>query len=178
MKKLLIFVLLLCLPLLATAELDRALLTDGLDCAVYLDVNQIDTVIRPLDQPFFGTVDGEGEMIAFIDYVEIPDRNGTFMRLTLSLVTNEPLNAEEMTIAFGKKSYTFDVWPVTTEYDTVYYEDYCVVFDDKTLPMLKELSKNTKEITYVLTGDGVRQGTLAIPAEQVKELYNRYTKAK
>ena len=120
MKRFLIILLILCLPLTAFAEKDRAALTEGLDCAVYLDVNQIDTVIRPLDQPFFGTVDAEGEMIAFIDYVEMPDQNATFMRLTLSLVTDEPVNAEALTIAFGKESYTFDVFPLTSEYDTVY----------------------------------------------------------
>lgn len=178
MKRILAVLLILCLPLAACAEKDRAALTQGLDCAVYLDVNQIDTVIRPLNQPFFGTVDAEGEMVAFIDYVEIPDQSATFMRLTLSLVTNEPLDAQELTVAFGKQSYTFDVFPQTSEYDTVYYEDYCVLFNDDTLPMLKALGKNKAEITYVLTGDGAtRSGTLDIPAEAVKDLYDRFMKA-
>ena len=177
MKRLLALLLLLCLPFAAAAEKDRAALTEGLDCAIFLDANQIDTVIRPMQEPFFGTVDGEGEMIAFLDYVEIPDLNGTFMRLTLSLVTNEPVNAEELTLAFGKNSYVFDVWPFTSEYDTVYYEDYAVTFDDKTIAMLKALSKNKAEITYTLTGDSVRTGTLDIDADVVKELYNRFVKA-
>lgn len=177
MKRCLAILLLLCLPLTAFAEKDRAALTEGLDCAVYLDVNQIDTVIRPLDQPFFGTVDAEGEMIAFIDYVEMPDQNATFMRLTLSLVTDEPVNAEELTIAFGKESYTFDVFPLTSEYDTVYYEDYCVLFNEDTLPMLKALGRNKAEITYTLTGDQTRAGTLDIPAENVKALYERFMRA-
>ena len=174
MKRILAVLLLLCLPFAACAEKDRAALTDGLDCAVYLDVNQIDTVIRPLNQPFFGTVDAEGEMIAFIDYVEIPDMSGTFMRLTLSLVTNEPVDAEELTIAFGKNAYTVDVFPQTSEYDTVYYEDYAVLFNDDTLPMLKALSKNKSEITYTLTGTSTRTGTLDIPAAEVKALYDRF----
>lgn len=174
MKRFLIVLLILCLPLTAFAEKDRAALTEGLDCAVYPDTNQIDTVIRPLDQPFFGTVDAEGEMIAFIDYVEIPDMSGTFMRLTLSLVTDSPVDAETLTVAFGKHSYTFDVFPQTTEYDTVYYEDYCVLFNDGTLPMLKALGKNDDVITYTLTGTQTRTGTLEIPAENVKALYDRY----
>lgn len=178
MKRLLILLLLLCLPFAAMAEKDRAALTEGMDCAIFLDVNQIDTVIRPMQEPFFGTVDGEGEMIAFLDYVEIPDLNGTFMRLTLSLVSDDPLNAEELILTFGKNTYTFDVWPQTSEYDTVYYEDYAVTFDDKTIAMLKALSKNKAEVTYTLTGDDVRTGTLDIDADVVKELYNRFVKVK
>lgn len=176
MKRLLIILLLCCLPFAAVAEKDRAALTEGMDCTVYLDVNQIDTVIRPMQEPFFGTVDGEGEMIAFLDYVEIPDLNGTFMRLTLSLVTDEPVNAEELVIAFGKNSYTFDVWPQTSEYDTVYYEDYAVTFDDKTIAMLKALCKNKAEVTYTLTGDSVRTGSLTIDADVVRTLYDRFMK--
>lgn len=178
MKRLFIILLLLCLPFAAVAEKDRAALTEGMYCAVFLDVNQIDTVVRPMQEPFFGTVDGKGEMIAFLDYVEIPDLNGTFMRLTLSLVSEEPLNAEELTLTFGKNTYVFDVWPQTSEYDTVYYEDYAVTFDDKTIAMLKALSKNKAEVTYTLTGDDIRTGTLDIEADVVKTLYDRFVKVK
>ena len=178
MKRLLAILLLLCIPFAALAEKNRAALTAGLDCTIFLDMNQVDTIIRPMQLPFFGTVDAEGEMIAFLDYVEIPDLNGTFMRLTLSLVSDEPVNATELTITFGKNSYTFDVWPQTSEYDTVYYEDYAVTFDDDTLAMLKALSKNKAEVAYTLTGDSVVTGTLAIDADMVKDLYNRFVNAK
>jgi len=178
MKRCLIIFLLICLPFAAVAELDRELLTDGLDCAVYLDANQVDTVIRPMNQPFFGTVDAEGEMIAFLDYVEMPDFSGTFMRLTLSLVTYEPVNAEKLTLSFGKESYDFEVWPVTGEYDTVYYEDYAVTFSDETITMLKALGRHTGEVTYLLEGDGSRSGTIDFPEGEVKALYDRFEKAK
>ena len=70
------------------------------------------------------------------------------------------------------------MWPQTSEYDTVYYEDYAITFDDKTIAMLKALNKNKAEVTYTLTGDDVRTGTLDIDADVVKTLYDRFVKVK
>ena len=107
---------------------------------VYTAANGVDTVIRPLDQPFMGeTALEDGELIAYLDYIDLPNEGAVFLRLTFSLLTPEMLGADTLRVTVGKTDYVFPVTAEISEYDTIYYEDYAVCLTEASLPMVEAI---------------------------------------
>ncbi|MBQ8654595.1 MAG: hypothetical protein IJ507_06610 [Clostridia bacterium] len=181
MKKLLILLLALLLPACALGEADVMALQRLEGAMVYTASNGVDTVIRPAGQPFIGETELEdGELIAYLDYVDMPNENRVFLRLTVSIVTPEMYAADTMTLRTGKKAYTFSVWPEISEYDTIYYEDYAVCLTDESLPVLKDIiSLKGKPVEVTLSGEGMEpiRGSVAMPADTVRRIRSDFEAA-
>lgn len=163
----------------AAAEVDQGRLTQALDCTVQLEANGVDTVIRPNNQPYIGTMEAEDcELIAYVDFVEMPNEGGTFVRLTLALMTPESLGASRMTLSVGGKAWAFDVSPATSEYDCVYYEDYAVCLSDESLPLLKALGRRDEAVQVTLEAEErALAGSIALPRADMADLYDRFVDA-
>lgn len=155
---------------------DNAALEETENCAVYLSDNGVDTVVRPLNQPYMGTVEMEGaELIAYLDYVEMPGEDVTVLRLLLALTVPERLAANEVTVTVGKKDYVFSVMPMISEYDTTYYEDYALCMTDESLPMIKAMAR-AKDDSFLVrfAGDASLVGMITLPNADVAAIYDRY----
>lgn len=167
--------MLLCTPALAE-EFDQAALEQMESCYVYMEANHVDTVVRPLSQPYKGQADLEdAELAAFLDFIHMPGEDTTFLRLTLSLTSYDFVAASEMTITAGGKDYVFLVFPQVTEYDMTYYEDYIVCMTDESLPMIKAMARS-KEATFPIKLAGAREiiGSITLPLDEVAQLYDTY----
>ncbi len=159
----------------ALAEFDTAALENPAELTEYLDDNGVDTVWRPVEQPFFGSA-SEGTVCAFLDYMELANEELLVLRFTVTVEVDELLYAGSLTVQVGKETWTFPVHAATTEYDMVYQEDYPVLLGTDGLEMVKAMSKNKGgEVRFTLSGEREVSGALAIPADQVKAIWKRYT---
>ena len=172
-----LMVLLACTP--AYAELDEAVLTDGLACTVQLDTNGIDTVIRPDNQPYVAVCENAShEMIVYVDFVEMPNLNGTFLRLTCSLVSGSMTDIDTLRVDASSGSWIFDTSREVSEYDDMYYEDYAVLLGTDGMAMMKALAKKDLPLTLTLEGDhDCITAALTLPSEDMKLLYDRFVSA-
>jgi hypothetical protein len=136
----------------------------------------VDTVVRPLSQPYAAQVDMEdAQLAAFLDYIHMPGEDTTFLRLTLSLTSYEFVAAGEMTVTVGARDYVFPVFAQTTEYDMTYYEDYTVCMTDESLPMIKAMARSGEETFPVkLTGAKEVTGSITLPLDEVAQIYDTY----
>lgn len=176
---LLLLTLLLLLPAAALADMDNDLLESTEGMLVYLDNDQINTIIRPEDQPFEGEVDMPYAYVrAYVDFVERPNDHATLMRLLVGLESEEPQYASELRVTVGGTTYCFPVETVISEYDMIYFEDYSVYFTDESLPMLKAIAR-AKSDTYAVTllGEGELHMTLTLPGREIAALYDLYVDA-
>lgn len=174
-----IFCILLALMLLtapALAEFDQAGLEKLEGCQVYMDSNGTDTIVRPEDQPYAGQVDlPDAELAVFLDYADIPDESATFLRLTLSLTSYEYVGAGEVAITVDGKTYIFHVFPVTSEYDMTYFEDYVICMTSESLPMIKAMARSkTGEFPLKMTGTVTVEGAMTLPPDRVAQIYDDY----
>lgn len=195
MKKFFSLLLILCcLPAAVLAEVDVMALQQMTNMQVFTASNGVDTVIRPADQPFVGVTELEdGELIAYLDYIDMPNENRVFLRLTISVVTPDLYAADTLALTVGKKTYTFRVRPEINEYDTMYYEDYAVCLTEESLPILQDIIKlgaktedvaalhekydlDDKPVQVTLSCEGMEsiRGSVVIPAENVKAIRDRY----
>lgn len=176
---LLLLTLLLLLPAASLADMDNDLLESTEGMLVYLDNDQINTIIRPEDQPFEGEVDMPYAYVrAYVDFVERPNDHATLMRLLVGLESEEPQYASELRVTVGGTTYCFPVETVISEYDMIYFEDYSVYFTDESLPMLKAIAR-AKSDTYAVTllGEGELHMTLTLPGREIAALYDLYVDA-
>lgn len=176
---LLLLTLLLLLPAAALADMDNDLLESTEGMLVYLDNDQINTIIRPEDQPFEGEVDMPYAYVrAYVDFVERPNDHATLMRLLVGLESEEPQYASELRVTVGSTTYCFPVETVISEYDMIYFEDYSVYFTDESLPMLKAIAR-AKSDTYAVTllGEQELHMTLTLPGKEIAALYDLYVDA-
>ena len=176
---LLLLTLLLLLPAASLADMDNDLLESTEGMLVYLDNDQINTIIRPEDQPFEGEVDMPYAYVrAYVDFVERPNDHATLMRLLVGLESEEPQYASELRVTVGGTTYCFPVETVISEYDMIYFEDYSVYFTDESLPMLKAIAR-AKSDTYAVTllGEGELHMTLTLPDREIAALYDLYVDA-
>ena len=176
---LLLLTLLLLLPAASLADMDNDLLESTEGMLVYLDNDQINTIIRPEDQPFEGEVDMPYAYVrAYVDFVERPNDHATLMRLLVGLESEEPQYASELRVTVGGTTYCFPVETVISEYDMIYFEDYSVYFTDESLPMLKAIAR-AKSDTYDVTllGEGELHMTLTLPGKEIAALYDLYVDA-
>ena len=196
MKRMLALILALMLPSVALAEVD-VLALGREEGFTSFTMNGVDTIIRPGDQPFMGEIDAEdGTLIAFLDFVDMPNEGAVFMRLTISTELPYMLGADTMTLTVGQKDYVFTLTPEINEYDTVYYEDYAACLHTDSLPILEDIIKlgakakdvaalhekyslDDKPVRVTLSGEGMddMHGSVVIPAKNVQNLLNLYKEA-
>ncbi|MGN0779296.1 MAG: hypothetical protein ACI4MJ_09135 [Aristaeellaceae bacterium] len=178
MKSLLALLLAVLWPVMACAEVDGMALRQTEGSMVYTDGNGVDTVIRTMAQPFMGTTELEdGELIAYLDYLDCPNEEAIFLRLTFSLVTPELLAADTLRVTVGKKHYTFPVSASIHEYDTMYFEDYALCLTEASLPLLQDIIRQKGKpvaVTLEQEDGGTAVGEVTFPAEQVQAILARY----
>lgn len=181
MKKFL--ALLLCL-LMTTAFAESAFDVNELrrteNMNVFTPYGSVDTVVRPLNQPYIGQVDApyDGGLIAYVDYITLVDADVTLLRLVVSIEAFEPITADQMRLTVGKKTYTFDVTYEQAEYDGLYMEDYTVCLTDASLPLMKAIAQQKKDapipVEFLSLGEKVFEGKVIIPGQEAAQLYDRY----
>ena len=181
MKKFL--AMLLCLLLttaLAESAFDVTTLRQLDDMTVFTSYSRVDTVVRPLNQPYIGQVDApyDGGLIAYVDYITLVDANATLLRLVVSIEAFDPICADQMRLTVGKKTYTFDVDYQQSEYDGLYMEDYEVCLTDASLPMMKAIAQQKKDapipVEFFSMGEKVFAGVVIIPGQEAAVLYDRF----
>ena len=150
MKKLLALaaaITLLCTA--ALAEFDFYALKDTPDAMTYTVPGTADTVVRPALAPYQGEF-GEDELVAYLDYIILPDEEVATFRLCLSLSMFDSFQADEVRVTVDKKCYTFAVKPAITDYDGIYMEDYTLVLSSESFPIVTALSKAKNATTCLL----------------------------
>ena len=98
MKKLLALaaaITLLCTA--ALAEFDFYALKDTPDAMTYTVPGTADTVVRPALAPYQGEF-GEDELVAYLDYIILPDEEVATFRLCLSLSMFDSFQADEVRV--------------------------------------------------------------------------------
>lgn len=167
--------MMLCVPALAE-EFDQAALEQMDEYDVMMDFQQVNTIVRPKDQPYAGTIDMEdGEVAVYLDFIQMPDENATLMRLMLCLTSYEFIGAGEVTITVGGKDYIFSVFPEVSEYDLTYFEDYTICMTDESLPMIKAMARSKKDtFPFRLAGEKSYTGTITLPLDTVADMYDTY----
>lgn len=171
----LMLVMLLCRT--ACAEgFDQTMLEQREGYSIFRDANQVDTVVRPLSQPYGGEVDlTDGLLEVFLDFVQVADEDMTFLRLTLSLTSCDYVAAREMTITVGGRDYVFQVQPQCAEYDLTYYEDFSVCLTDESLPMVKAMARSKQDTFPIrLVGNVTVEGSITLPLDEVADIYDTY----
>ena len=172
MKKWFCLLLVLMMPVAAMAAMDTEKLEAAEGAQVFLDENDVDTVIRLGTQPFFGSLEMEDtDLCGYLDFVVMPNQEDlVVLRLMLCVETQEPIRAETVILTVGKKSYRFDGLQCTgNEYDMTYYEDYTLGMGKEGLAMLKAFGEGkTNEIALSL--DGRIDGRLTMDRKQVASI--------
>ncbi len=178
MKKLLALLLTLLLTPAALAEFDNAALEAVEDYQVLPPDAALNTVVRPLNQPYLGESSNGQMMAVYVDFVELVDAEATLPRLLASLTLDEPMQADTMVVTVNKKVYSFAVTCDQTEYDGIFMEDYAVCLAKTSLPLLKDLAKQKREVSvpFVFLRDGqeVLSGQAALPGGEMKALYDKF----
>ena len=165
---------------LAESPFDVAELRRTENMNVYTPYGTVDTVVRPLNQPYIGQVDApyDGGLIAYVDYITLVDAEVTLLRLVVSIEAFEPITADQMRLTVGKKTYTFDVTYEQSEYDGLYMEDYAVCLTDASLPLMKAIAQQKKDapipVEFLSLGEKVFEGKVIIPGQEAAQLYDRY----
>lgn len=180
MKKLLSLLLTMLLLLTAAlAEFDYYALKELDDHLVYTMPGTANTVVRTLTPPYEGTL-GDDELIAYLDYVILPDEEVTTFRLCLSVSLFDSIQADSVTVTVDKKQYTFtDVMLESTEYDGIYMEDYSLILSDASYPIVTALAKGKSSVTlnvvFENAADGIsRSGSVAIVSSDVAAMVEQY----
>lgn len=182
MKKLLAFLLtLMVFTPAASAEFDLSPLKSDPNMTVYTQHGTVNTVYRPMNQPFTGQPDEafDGQLIAYVDYINLVDEDVTLLRLMVSTVAyDSPINAEQVRLTVGGKHYTFPVSREVSEYDGIYMEDHAVCLTDASLPLLKAIAQQKKDapipVTLLCEGETVFSGLVLIPGDEAAKLYDQF----
>lgn len=183
MKKLMM--LFLCAMLCMSAALaenvfDNAELQRTENTYTFTHPGTVDTVVRLENQPYLGQVDEsyDGGLLAYVDYIIMPDYDATLLRLFIAAEAFDPIAADEMRLTVGGKCYTFAVNYEQYEYDGLYMEDYIVCLTDASLPLLKAIAQQKTDapipVEFLSLGETVFAGQVIIPGEDAATLYDRY----
>ena len=141
---------------------------------VYLDDNRIDVVYRPADQPFEGTL-SEGQLLAFIDYVELAEAGVVALRFAFAVQTFDLLYATQITLSCGDTVWTREITPITTEYDSIYMEDYYLPVTGEGFNLIEALLAGGGELNIALrSADRTVTGTIRIPPESLRPLWETW----
>ena len=171
----------LCMVLLAAAALaegfDQAALEQLEGWMVFQDAYGVNTIVRPEGQPYLGSMDMDSATLeTYLDYIQIPDEDATFIRLMVCLTSWEFTGTRQLTITVGEKDYVFRVTPEVWEYDLTYFEDYTLCMTDESLPMIKAMARSkTDTFPIELMGEyGAWTGSITLPQDKVAEIYDTY----
>ncbi len=164
------------LPFTALGEADFSMLEAMENASVYLDDDGVTSVVRPGNQPFLAATETEGVTVcAFLDAVEDANLGLTLLRFSLTVEAEDNTWGRELRLKVGKKTYVFPVVPRISEYDMVYQEDYSVCLTGVSLPMVKQMAADRRGVyEFELVGEYPVRGTLTMPAQSVKPLYDLY----
>ena len=179
MKKILALLLcaLLALPVYAESAFDFNSLKLLENAYVYEESGTVNTVVRMLNQPYIGQLE-DGELYLFVDYIKMPDYEMTLLRLYVSLTYNGPVQAEELALTVGGKTYTFTVDCQQSEYDGVFMEDYRVCLTGTSLPLLKAVAQQKKDapipVAFLSGGETLLTGEVILPGDDAAYLYDMY----
>ena len=165
----------------ALAEFDIAALKADPDLMIFTHPGTVNTVYRLPNQPYIGQVDEafEGELVAYVDYLTLADEGVTLLRLMISTVVYDmPINADQLRLTVGGKSYTLTVPHEESEYDGLYMEDYTACLTDASLPLLKAIAQQKTDapipVELLSLDEVVFSGLVVIPGEEAAGLYDRF----
>lgn len=171
--------LLLCSSALAEFNTD-ALKTDT-ELYAFTQFGTVNTVYRAVNQPYIGQADEafEGGLVAYVDFVTMPDLEVTLLRLMISTeVFDDPLGAEEVRLTVGGKQYTLPVSREESEYDGLFMEDFTVCLVGEGLNMLKAVAQQKQDdpipVELLSLGDVVFSGLVIIPGAEAAQLHDRF----
>ena len=139
----------------------------------YLADNHIDTIYRPDGQPFEGTA-SEGIVLAYIDYVELPNADVVALRLAIGIETYEELYGTELVLRAGDTELTLAADPYITEYDMICQEDYTVYLVGDTAALVDALLENNGELDFIIRGDREITGSIEISVESLQAIWDNY----
>ena len=183
MKKLLALLMALAL-LLTSAAAESVFNTEALrnmaHTYTFTHPGTINTVTRLEHQPYIGQADWpeDGGLMAYVDYITLPDYDVTLLRLMISIEAFDPIAADEMRLTVGGKRYTFTVDYDQSEYDGLYMEDYTVCLTEESLPLLKAIAQQKQDdpipVEFFSLGETVFQGQAVIPGDDAATLYDAF----
>lgn len=172
--------LLLSLALLFACALahtvDTDVLLEGLDHHEWPDLNGVDTMYRPANQPWHGETEN-GTLFVYLDYVDCVNDDMLFMRLTLNLESYEKLVSPHVVFTVGGKEWVMTAEVNIDEYDGTFYEDYMIYFTDDSAELLKAIIKGGGRAQVFIDGEIPYHGVVIIPPEELAGLYDRYVNA-
>lgn len=184
MRRLLCVLLMMAfaLPVTAVGEeraFSASVLAQREDVTAYIDENGLTRVYRFSDQPFACEISQGLEAVAFVDFVELMLQGCTLPRLTLALISRQPIEARLVEITSGGEVWRFPIMPQASEYDATYYEDYGVILSQEGIPLLQGMGKGRGEYPFALYADEEAEtplvtGTLLLPKEQASQLYQLF----
>lgn len=185
MKKMIALFLTLLMLSAASAEtvFNNAELEHTENCRVYTEPGSVDTVVRPADQPYVGTVTpnekyDEGELYVFIDYVQKVDLDATLLRMVFSLTVYEPLQAAEIAVTVDGSRYIFHAECEQSEYDGIYMEDYEFCLAEAGLPLLRAIARQKADVPILVEwldmGEVALTAQVVVPGEDAAILYDRF----
>lgn len=165
---------------LAESAFDTGALQRMENTTTFTHPGTVNTVVRLLNQPYIGQVDEvyDGGLLAYVDYITMPDHDATLLRLMVSIEAFDPIAADEMRLTVGGKRYTFTVDYDQSEYDGLYMEDYAVCLTDASLPLLKAAAQQKQDdpipVEFLSLGEVVFAGEVIIPGDDAATLYDRF----
>lgn len=151
---------------------DLEALENDASLAVFEDANGVDIVYRDVSQPWIGQCDDGAEALVFLDYVELANEDAIALRLSVTLVLEDMLTADTLTLSVGGQQWRFAVRAAGSEYDQVFMEDYCVCLAGESLSILQALGqKSSQTLRFELSGNGTVSGSVEIPGQRIREIY-------
>ena len=173
-----LLILALCTFPMALAEngeglFDVAALEEDETLFSFLDDNHIDTVYRPDGQPFYGDV-SEGSVLAYIDYVELPNADVVALRLTIGFETYEALYGYELTLRAGDTELTFAADPYINDYDMIWQEDYTIYLTGDAAGLMEALASGDGNLAFTIRGEREITGTIAMDPEAIRAIWEKY----
>ncbi len=163
----------LCPALAEEGVFDLGALYDDETLYVYLDDNRIDTVYRPMDQPYPGEL-SEGGLVTFLDYVDLAEAGAVVLRFALAVQTESLLNAGSVTLSCGGAVVQRELNPTCTEYDGVYMEDYYIPLSGEDFALIRALLAGDGVLSVTLQSDRTITGTVRIPTDSLRTVWETY----
>ena len=140
--------------------------------AWFEDANGVDIIYRSTDQPWVGACDDGSEALVFLDYAELANEDAVVLRLSVTLILEDMLTADTLTLSVDGKAWRFAVSAANNEYDQVFMEDYSVCLAGESLALLEALGQQgTKTLHFELSGDRTISGSAEIPGSRIREIY-------
>lgn len=172
----LLFSLMLLFACASAHTVDMDILTEGLDHHEWPDLNGVDTMYRPVSQPWRGENEN-GSLFVYLDYVDCVNEDVLFMRLTLNLETYEKLVSPHVVFTVGDKEWVMTAEVMINEYDGTFYEDYMIYLTDDSAELIKAVIRADGHATVDIDGEIPYHGVLSLPPAELADLYDRYVNA-